>query len=161
MTDHTYPEALQEIIETFRDASQEERLDMLLEYAMNLPDLPVELHNARDTMEQVHECQSPVFLLAKLLDDKVYYYIDVPREAPTVRGFASILYEGLNGAPPEAIVASSAASLTLPGPLTPDVPQGPNDLALAPRCPVPHVHSRSPGGVWSLGQGSSDQYGAH
>jgi cysteine desulfuration protein SufE len=71
MTDHTYPEALQEIIETFRDASQEERLDMLLEYAMNLPDLPEELHNARDTMEQVHECQSPVFLSAKLLDDKV------------------------------------------------------------------------------------------
>jgi cysteine desulfuration protein SufE len=63
------------------------------------------LHNARDTMEQVHECQSPVFLSAKLLDDKVYYYIDVPREAPTVRGFAAILYEGLNGAPPEAIVA--------------------------------------------------------
>ncbi len=39
MMDHTYPEALQEIIETFRDASQEDRLDMLLEYAMNLPDL--------------------------------------------------------------------------------------------------------------------------
>ena len=105
MTDHAYPEALQEIIETFRDASQEERLDILLEYAMNLPELPEELHNARDTMEQVHECQTPVFLLAKLLDDTVHYYLDVPREAPTVRGFAGILYEGLNGAPPEAIVA--------------------------------------------------------
>jgi len=105
MTDHAYPEALQEIIETFRDASQEERLDMLLEYAMNLPELPEELHNARDTMEQVHECQTPVFLLAKLLDATVHYYLDVPREAPTVRGFAGILYEGLNGAPPEAIIA--------------------------------------------------------
>jgi len=61
MTDLAYTEALQEIIETFRDASHEERLDMLLEYAMNLPDLPEELHSARDTMEQVHECQSPVF----------------------------------------------------------------------------------------------------
>src|ERR1700757_3382438 len=82
MTDNAYPEALQEIIETFRDASQEERLDMLLEYAMNLPELPEELHNARDTMEQVHECQTPVFLLAKLLNDTVHYYLDVPLEAP-------------------------------------------------------------------------------
>ena len=50
MTDLAYTEALQEIIETFRDASHEDRLDMLLEYAMNLPDLPEELHSARDTM---------------------------------------------------------------------------------------------------------------
>lgn len=106
MSEQACPEALQEIIETFRDASPEERLDILLEYAMNLPDLPEELHSARDTMEQVHECQTPVFLLAQLRDGKVYYYLDVPREAPTVRGFAGILCEGLQGASPEEIVAT-------------------------------------------------------
>lgn len=106
MTEPAYPDALREIIETFRDASPEERLDMLLEYALNMPDLPQELQNARDTMEQVHECQTPVFLLAQLRDGKVYYYIDVPREAPTVRGFAGILHEGLNGATPAAIAAT-------------------------------------------------------
>lgn len=106
MTEPTTPEALQEIIATFRDASQEERLDMLLEYAMSLPDLPEELHQARDTMEQVHECQSPVFLLARLSEGRVQYHLDVPREAPTVRGFAGILYEGLNNAVPEAILAT-------------------------------------------------------
>jgi len=106
MTEQAYPDALQEIIETFRDASPEERLDMLLEYALNTPDLPEELQSARDTMEQVHECQTPVFLLAQLREGKVHYYIDVPREAPTVRGFAGILYEGLNGAPPAAIIAT-------------------------------------------------------
>jgi cysteine desulfuration protein SufE len=106
MSNTEWPEALQEIVETFHDASSEERLDMLLEYALSMPELPEELQNARDTMEQVHECQTPVFLLAKLQDGKVYYHIDVPREAPTVRGFAGILYEGLNGAPPAAIVAT-------------------------------------------------------
>jgi cysteine desulfuration protein SufE len=106
MTAAQCPETLQEIIEMFDDAAPEERLDMLLEYALSMPDLPEELQNARDTMEQVHECQTPVFLLSKLQDGKVYYYLDVPREAPTVRGFAGILYEGLNGAPPEAIVAT-------------------------------------------------------
>jgi len=106
MMDQACPDALQEIIETFQDAAPDERLDILLEYAMNMPDLPDELLSARDTMEQVHECQTPVFLLAHLRDGKVQYHIDVPREAPTVRGFAGILYEGLNGATPEAIAAT-------------------------------------------------------
>jgi cysteine desulfuration protein SufE len=102
------PEALQDIIEEFSSASPEERLELLLEFAMELPDLPEELHNARDTMEQVHECQSPVFLHASLKDGRVVYHIDVPREAPTVRGFASILHTGLNGATPAAIAAAPA-----------------------------------------------------
>jgi len=68
--DQACPEALQEIIETFHDAAPEERLDMLLEYALNMPDLPEELLSARDTMEQVHECQTPVFLHADLHDGK-------------------------------------------------------------------------------------------
>jgi cysteine desulfuration protein SufE len=106
MTEAQWPEALQEIIDMFHDAAPDERLDMLLEYALSMPDLPEELQSARDTMEQVHECQTPVFLLSRLQEGQVYYYLDVPREAPTVRGFAGILYEGLNGAPPEAIVAT-------------------------------------------------------
>ena len=100
------PRTLQAIIEEFEDAMPEERLEMLLEFALGMPDLPAELQDARDTMEQVHECQTPVFLLAKLEDGKVYYYLDVPREAPTVRGYAGILCEGLNGAPPEEIAAT-------------------------------------------------------
>jgi cysteine desulfuration protein SufE len=106
MSETNWPEALQEIIDMFDEAAPEERLDMLLEFALTMPDLPEELQNAHDTMEQVHECQTPVFLSAKMDNGKVFYVIDVPREAPTVRGFAGILYEGLNGAPPEAITAT-------------------------------------------------------
>ncbi len=105
MSDQKWPEALDEIIDMFDDAPPEDRLEMLLEFAMGVTDLPEELADARDLMEQVHECQTPVFLLAKMADGKVYYYLDVPREAPTVRGFAGILSEGLNGASPEAIAA--------------------------------------------------------
>jgi cysteine desulfuration protein SufE len=106
MSDTAWPEALQEIIELFEDADPEERLEILLEFAMAMPDLPEDLQNARDSMEQVHECQSPVFLLAKLEDGKVFYHLDVPREAPTVRGFAGILHQALSGAKPEAITAT-------------------------------------------------------
>ncbi len=106
MSEMAWPETLQDIIEEFEEAEPEERLEMLLEFAMGMPELPEDLLESRDRMEQVHECQSPVFLLAKMDDGKVYYYLDVPREAPTVRGFAGILYEGLNGAEPAAILAT-------------------------------------------------------
>lgn len=105
-TEQTYPEALHTIIETFRRAAPEERLTLLLDYAQRMPELPAEMYQARDTMEQVNECQTPVFLLARLHNGKVHYYMDVPPEAPTVRGFASLLYQGLNGASPAAIAAT-------------------------------------------------------
>ena len=104
----TCPGALREIIAEFSDAAPQERLELLLEFAMDLPDLPAELHHARDSMEQVHECQSPVFLHASLQDGRMVYHIDVPREAPTVRGFAGILRTGLNGATPDAVAATPA-----------------------------------------------------
>ena len=108
MQDTACPPALREIIDEFSDAAPQDRLELLLEFAMDLPDLPAALHHARDTMEQVHECQSPVFLHASLQDGRMVYHIDVPREAPTVRGFAGILRTGLNGATPDAVAATPA-----------------------------------------------------
>jgi cysteine desulfuration protein SufE len=101
-----YPEPLHNIIETFRAATPAQHLEMLMAYAGRLPELPQELHHSRDTMEQVDECMTPVFLSAQLRDGKVYYHIDVPSEAPTMRGFAGLLYVGLNGATPTAIAAT-------------------------------------------------------
>lgn len=99
------PAALQTIIHEFREVLPRERLELLLEYADSLPDLPVRLHEKRDNMEQIHECQSPVFLHTEIEQGQVHFYLDIPREAPTVRGYAGILVEGLNGAEPAAIQA--------------------------------------------------------
>ncbi|MCE7989375.1 MAG: SufE family protein [Caldilinea sp. CFX5] len=99
------PAPLQTIIDEFRDALPRERLELLLEYADSLPDLPARLYEKRDNMEQIHECQSPVFLHTEIEQGKVYFYLDIPREAPTVRGYASILVEGINGTTPAAIQA--------------------------------------------------------
>jgi cysteine desulfuration protein SufE len=101
-----YPEALYGIIKTFRDAAPAQHLELLMTYAGRLPELPEELHRSRDTMEQVDECMTPVFLSAQLRDGKVYYHIDAPSDAPTMRGFAALLYVGLNGATPAAIAAA-------------------------------------------------------
>jgi cysteine desulfuration protein SufE len=104
--EHAYPDALHHILVTFREASPTQRLELLVAYAETLPDLPAALQQARDTMEQVDECATPVFLLAQLHEGTVHYDIDVPRDAPTMRGFAGLLHAGLHGATPAAIAAT-------------------------------------------------------
>lgn len=98
------PSRLQEIIAEFNEAAPRERLDYLLEYAMSLPELPERLHDQRDAMEQVHECQTPVFLHTELHNGEVEFFFDIPRESPTVRGYAGILAEGLTHATPQQVL---------------------------------------------------------
>ena len=98
------PPALQEIIEEFRAATPRERMEYLLDYSENLPPLPPQLAARRDQMEQVHECQAPVFLATELAGNSVQFAIDIPPESPTIRGYASILLEGLEGATPQAVL---------------------------------------------------------
>ena len=100
------PPALQTIISEFQQAEPRERLEYLLEYAMDLPDLPPRLANQRDQMEQVHECQAAVFLHTEINGGQVEFFLDIPRESPTVRGYAGILVEGLAGATPEQVLAT-------------------------------------------------------
>jgi cysteine desulfuration protein SufE len=98
------PPALREIIEDFRSAPPRDRIDYLIDFSMEMPDLPAWLLSKRDEMEQVHECQTPVFVFTEVEDGRVTFYIDVPRESPTVRGYAAIVAEGLNGSTPDEIL---------------------------------------------------------
>ncbi len=98
------PPPLREIIEDFRSMEPRERLESLLDFSMNMPELPGFLHDARDQMDQVHECQTPVFVFADIVDAGVHIYIDVPKESPTVRGYAAIVQEGLERAAPEVVL---------------------------------------------------------
>ncbi|MFO7632727.1 MAG: SufE family protein [Caldilinea sp.] len=100
------PPALQTIIEEFREAPPRDRMEYLIEFSMNLPPLPDRYAAQRDSMEQVHECQTPVFLATEIEGNGVHFYLDIPPESPTVRGYASILVEGLAGATPDAVLAT-------------------------------------------------------
>lgn len=102
----TLPATLREIVEEFRLAAPQERLEYLLDYAMEMPDLPDFLQEKRDQMDQVHECQTPVFVFTEVEDGAVRFYIDVPRESPTVRGYAAIVSEGLNGATTDEVLST-------------------------------------------------------
>jgi len=99
------PTRLQQIIEDFQMCEGQEKLEYLLEFAERLPPLPEWLHERRDSMDQVHECMTPVFVFAEKQDGRLTYHFDVPQEAPTVRGYAALLSEGLNGLTPPELLA--------------------------------------------------------
>jgi cysteine desulfuration protein SufE len=107
MTGTDLPARLSEIVEEFRDSDRDEKLELLLDYADRLPPLPEALRGHQN-MEQVHECMSPVFVYAEREGAGVCFYVDVPEEAPTTRGYASLLSEGLRGCTPEQVAAVPA-----------------------------------------------------
>jgi cysteine desulfuration protein SufE len=98
------PAGLRDTVDEFRSATPRERLELLLEFAQDLPELPDELAARRDQMEQVHECMTPVFLLTEVNNGAVRFHLDIPPESPTVRGYAAILVDGLNGASPAEVL---------------------------------------------------------
>ena len=105
MTDTTdaLPPRLAQIVEDFSWVEGRDKLELLLEYSEKMPPLPDWL-NRETNMEQIHECMTPVFVHAELEDGGMHYYFDIPPESPTVRGYAAILGEGLQGVAPEDVL---------------------------------------------------------
>lgn len=104
----TLPPQLAELVEEFSEVGPKDRLQLLLELSRELPELPQRYTDAADTMEQVHECQSPLFLAVEVEpegDRTVHLFFSAPPEAPTTRGFASIMHVGLDGEPAAGVLA--------------------------------------------------------
>src|SRR6476659_8667897 len=96
--------ALDAIASELGEADRQERIELLIDFAKNLPPLPERLAAHKDAAHRVEECQSPVFLFVELEDDRVSLHADAPIEAPTVRGFVALLVEGLDGATVEEVI---------------------------------------------------------
>jgi cysteine desulfuration protein SufE len=102
------PPALEEIAEDFSSASSSEKLQLLLEFSDELPGLPERYQGHDELLERVDECQAPLFLVVEVGDDpdrSVHLFFHAPAESPTTRGFAGILYEGLDGLPAADVLA--------------------------------------------------------
>jgi len=108
VTEQQIPAPLAEIIDDFQAMEEPDRLQLLLEFSRSLPELPEHLAGHPELLEQVVECQSPLFLTLELGDapeQPVEIFFSAPPEAPTTRGFAAVLHEGLNGLPADEILA--------------------------------------------------------
>jgi cysteine desulfuration protein SufE len=89
------------------------RLELLLDFANALPELPPHLAGDRRGLEQVVECQTPFFVAAEPgPDGRVALHFDAPREAPTTRGYAGVLSAGLSGATAEEILSTPSDFFT-------------------------------------------------
>jgi cysteine desulfuration protein SufE len=106
MTEHAVPAALAEIRADFLELPEPERLQLLLEFSRELADMPVRFEGHPELLERVLECQSPVFIIVEVdADDRVQMYATAPEEAPTTRGFASILVQGISGLTADEVLA--------------------------------------------------------
>src|ERR1700727_287143 len=98
------PAPLAEVVSDFAEVEGQDKLKLLLEFADDLPALPADLEES--AMEEVPECQSPLFLHVDAHDpDRVRLYFSAPPEAhPTSRELC-ILAAGLREQSAAAILA--------------------------------------------------------
>lgn len=99
------PPRLQEIVDNFQEFEKQEKLEYLLELSEGLPPLPEWLRSQKESMDQVHECMTPVFVFAEKKNGRLSYHFDIPKESPTVRGYGAILQQGLEGSTSEEVLA--------------------------------------------------------
>lgn len=98
--------ALAAIRDDFLALAIPDRLQLLLEFSRSLPDLPEHLAGHDELLERVVECQSPISVLVEVDDDGgAHFFASAPPTAPTSRGFAGILAEGLDGLSAEQVLA--------------------------------------------------------
>jgi cysteine desulfuration protein SufE len=99
------PDILADIRDGFLETPEADRLLLLLEYSDELPPVSEQVANHPEMCERVAECQSPVYIYVEVQDDIVTMHATAPEEAPTTRGFASILVQGLTGLTSDEVLA--------------------------------------------------------
>src|SRR5262245_21491028 len=98
---------LDAIIEKFQDLDGRDRLELLVDFADKLADLPESYQAERDAgLHRVPECMTPTFLWVQCISSRVSIHAYVAREAPTVKGFISILVQAFNGTMPDEVAAA-------------------------------------------------------
>ena len=98
MSESHLPDSLAGIRDDFLELDEPDRLQLLLEFSEELPAIPAEYDGHPELCERVVECQSPVYIVIDVdSDGRVAMHATAPREAPTTRGFASILVQGISG----------------------------------------------------------------
>ncbi|MFS0893815.1 SufE family protein [Microbacterium sp. 179-I 3D3 NHS] len=105
MSESDLPDVLTEIRDGFLETPEADRLLLLLEYSDELPPVSDEVASHPEMCERVAECQSPVYIHVEVHDDIVTMHATAPEEAPTTRGFASILVQGITGLSADEVLA--------------------------------------------------------
>jgi cysteine desulfuration protein SufE len=99
----TLPTKLDQIVRLMRESDKSLRIEAMLDYSKRIPPLPDHIDGG--ALDQVKECQTPFFVATEVdADGAAHMYFDAPQESPTVRGFAGILLDGLDGEQAQVIL---------------------------------------------------------
>ena len=104
-TSQQMPPGLEKLLRRFSTLTPDLVRQALVQYANKLPPLPERLRGVDPAQYRVHECQTPVAIFPEVVDGKMYFHADVPQGAPTIRALLAMLFDALNGQPPEATLA--------------------------------------------------------
>ena len=95
-----WPDSIQEIIEEFQEIEDQfERLEVLMDFAEEVDELPVEEWNDSNL---VRGCQSVAHLEVSIRDELVW--LRAAADAKMVQGLQGILSIAVNGASPEIVL---------------------------------------------------------
>lgn len=99
------PPGIQKILKRFATLTPDLTRQALVQYANKLPPLPERFQNLDRSQFAVHECMTPVAIYPEVIDGKMHYHADVPQGAPTIRALLAMIFEAINGQPPESVIA--------------------------------------------------------
>ena len=99
------PQGIQTILRRFATLTPDMTRQALVQYANRLPPLPERFRGLDRDDYAVHECMTPVAIYPEIMDGKMYYYADVPQSAPTIRALLAMIFDAINGQPPQSVVA--------------------------------------------------------
>ena len=99
------PEGIHKILRRFATLTPDLTRQALVQYANRLAPLPERFQGLDREQFAVHECMTPVAIYPEVVEGKMYYYADVPQSAPTIRALLAMIFEAVNGQPPETVTA--------------------------------------------------------
>jgi cysteine desulfuration protein SufE len=102
------PPGIEKILRRFATLTPDLTRQALVQYANRLPPLPERFQGLDPAQYRVTECQTPVAIFPEVVDGKMYFHADVPQGAPTIRALLALLFDALNGQPPETTLAIPA-----------------------------------------------------
>ena len=98
------PPSIEKILRRFASLSPDMTRQALVQYANKLPPLPEHLRGVDLEQYRVHECQTPVAIFPEVVDGKMYYHAELPRESAALRALLAMIFDAVNGQPPETVL---------------------------------------------------------
>ena len=99
------PPSIEKILRRFATLSPDMTRQALVQYAGRLPPLPERFQGVDLERYRVHECQTPVAIFPEVVDGRMYYHADLPRESAALRALLAMIFEAVNGQPPETVLS--------------------------------------------------------